>query len=158
MGEQHRRNSVIQVKPHSVPEPFLIQLVSKGVYSTLTLTKFSFAIYNTIINILLRCNSVRILTDISSDIRWRYSCICNAADCQLVRIGELLMDWMGRFMAAWLVVVYINRLSGKCLKDQVDLSRDPFATIENRQLVPRVVVLYWRSFNTLGGRHCRSHI
>jgi hypothetical protein len=29
--------------------------------------------------------------------------------------------------------------------------------IENRQLVPRVVVLRWRSLEALGGRHHRSH-
>ena len=29
--------------------------------------------------------------------------------------------------------------------------------IKNRQLVPRVVVLRWRSFEALGGRHHRSH-
>jgi hypothetical protein len=108
MGEQHRHDSVIRIKPHSVPEPFLIQLVSKGVYSTLNLTEFSFAICDTIINILLRCNGVRILTDVSPDILWRYSCIRKAADCRLARIGELPMDWMGRFVAAWLVVVYMK--------------------------------------------------
>jgi hypothetical protein len=42
--------------------------------------------------------------DVSSDILWRYSCIRKAADCRLVRIGELPMDWMGRFVAAWLVM------------------------------------------------------
>jgi hypothetical protein len=49
---------ILLIEAHPAPEALIIKLISKGMNAALALDEFSFALGNTIVDILLRCIGV----------------------------------------------------------------------------------------------------